>query len=229
IGIGEDLVLQAQRVQLLHPLCQRRVHECPNERLRKGAVKREVGFRYASGGGEPSLIGRIISAKRADIVQRSFLAPHHPTAGRKIRIGSISSLGLEHRLVETGRQRVDQVDVTGKLAVLFFCNAAGNEDAEMADALVDRIDDRLPVGADFVDVLVQIENPSESLLGRRDVIALGAEHHDGRADIAEVDRYSVRCLYSAGGEVVADEQLVDDELDLLGVEIDVTSPPALKT
>jgi len=36
-------------------------------------------------------------------------------------------------------------------------------------------------------------------------------------------------LYSAGSEVVADEQLVNDELDLFGVEIDVTSPLALKT
>src|SRR5262249_49342293 len=30
-------------------------------------------------------------------------------------------------------------------------------------------------------------------------------------------------------EIVADEQLIDDELHLLGVEIDVTSPPALET
>ena len=35
-------------------------------------------------------------------------------------------------------------------------------------------------------------------------------------------------LIVAGGELVADEQLVDDELDLLGVEIDVAAPPALE-
>jgi hypothetical protein len=30
------------------------------------------------------------------------------------------------------------------------------------------------------------------------------------------------------GKIIADEQLVDDELDFLGVEIDVTAPPALE-
>ena len=35
-------------------------------------------------------------------------------------------------------------------------------------------------------------------------------------------------LNLAGGEIVADEQLVDDELDFLGVQIDVPAPPALE-
>ena len=39
---------------------------------------------------------------------------------------------------------------------------------------------------------------------------------------------AVRGLDPAGGELVADEQLVDDELDLLGVQIDVAAPPALE-
>src|SRR5262249_43520074 len=117
----------------------------------------------------------------------------------------------------------------GKLAMLFLGNAAGNEDAEVTDARMDGVYDGLAVGADFVDVLVKIENPSERLLRRRDVVALRAEHDDGRADVAEIDRGAVRCLNSAGGEIVADEQLIDDELHLLGVEIDVTSPPALET
>jgi hypothetical protein len=34
----------------------------------------------------------------------------------------------------------------------------------VADALVDRIDDRLPVGADLICVLVKIDNPSERTL-----------------------------------------------------------------
>src|SRR5436309_1888209 len=33
----------------------------------------------------------------------------------------------------------------------------------------------------------------------------------------------------AGSELVADEQLVDDELDLFSVEVDVAAPPALET
>src|SRR5262249_31372485 len=116
-----------------------------------------------------------------------------------------------------------------ELVVLLSCDASGNEDAQVTDALMNGVDDRLAIGSDLVDVLVQVEYPSERLLRRRDVVALRAEHDDRRADIAEVDRGAVRCLDSSGGEIVADEQLVDDELHLLGVEIDVASPPALET
>ena len=34
---------------------------------------------------------------------------------------------------------------------------------------------------------------------------------------------------SARRQLVADEQLIDDELDLLGIQVDVTAPPALET
>src|SRR6266550_5338962 len=113
--------------------------------------------------------------------------------------------------------------------MLFLCDTTGNENAEVADRPVDRVDDRLPIGADLVDALVEIENPSKRLLRRRDVVALRAEHHDGRTDIAQINRRSVGALDSAGRKIVADEQLIDNELDLLGIEIDVTSPPALES
>src|SRR5262249_50836637 len=106
---------------------------------------------------------------------------------------------------------------------------AGKEDGEVTDARMDGVYDGLAVRANFVDVLVKVENPSERLLRRCDIVALRAEHDDGRADVAEVDRGSVRCLDSSRGEIVADEQLIDDELHLFGVEIDVASPPALET
>ena len=35
-------------------------------------------------------------------------------------------------------------------------------------------------------------------------------------------------LDPAGGEIVADEQFIDDELDFLGVQIDVPAPPAFE-
>src|SRR5947209_8549059 len=99
--------------------------------------------------------------------------------------------------------------------MLFPRDRGGNEDAQMADALMDRVDDRLPVTSDFVIVLIEIENPSECLLGRRDVVAFRAEHHDRRADVAQVNRPTIRGLYPTRSEIIADEQLIDDELDLL--------------
>src|SRR5579864_2483971 len=98
----------------------------------------------------------------------------------------------------------------------------------MTDRFVNRVDDGLAVGAYFVDILVEIEQPAKRLLRRRDVVALGAEHDNRRTDVAQVDRALVGGLDSSGGQVVADEQFVDDELDLLGIEVDVTAPPALE-
>ena len=94
---------------------------------------------------------------------------------------------------------------------------------------MDRIDDGLPIRADVVDIVVEIENPSERLLRRRDVVAFRAEHHNRRADIPEVDRRSVRRLNSSGGEIIADEQFVDDELDFLRIQIDMAAPPLLES
>ena len=43
--------------------------------------------------------------------------------------------------------------------VLLLGDAAGHEDAEMADGFVDRVDDGLAERADLVDVLIEIEDP----------------------------------------------------------------------
>jgi len=52
----------------------------------------------------------------------------------------------------------------------------------------------------------------------------------GERDIAKVDRGSPsRRLDLSCGELVADEQFVDDELDLLGIEIDVAAPTSVRS
>ena len=195
-------------------------HEC--------AVERQVSFRHPGRGGEAALVGGVVAAERADVVERPPLAAHDPVAGDEVGVGCLAGFGLEHRLVKARRQHVDHVDIARELAVLLARHAGGDENSEMSDGFVDRVDDRLAVGADLVDVLVEIEDPSERLLRRRDVVALRAEHHDRRADAAEIDRASVGKLDPTGREVVADEELVDDELDLFRVEIDVAAPPALE-
>src|SRR5262249_9798028 len=98
----------------------------------------------------------------------------------------------------------------------------------MTDRVMDGVDDSLAIGADLVDILVQIKNPAERLLRRRDVVAVGAKYDDGRADIAQVDCRSIRYADVAGGEIVADEQFVDNELNLFRIQIYLATPPALK-
>ena len=52
---------------------------------------------------------------------------------------------------------------------------AGDKDAEMSNRVVQRVNDGLAVGDDFIDVVVEVENPVERLLGGRDVVAPGTE------------------------------------------------------
>ena len=49
--------------------------------------------------------------------------------------------------------------------------AARDEDPEVTDAFVNCIDNCLPVGANFIGVLIKIENPAQRLLWRRYVVA----------------------------------------------------------
>ncbi len=147
---------------------------------------------------------------------------------RKIGVGGVGTPRLEGGLIEPGRQHIDQVDIAGELGMFLLGNAAGDEDAEMADRFMHGVDNGLPIGPDLVDVGIEVEDPVQRLLRWSDVVALGAEHHDRRADIAQVDRCAVGHLDAAGGEVIADEELIDDELNLLGIQIDVAAPPALE-
>src|SRR6476659_3951429 len=215
-------------MQLLHPFRYRGADQRANHGLRERPVECEVGYGDVGGGREAALVGGVIAPKRPDVVQGPRFAAHDPTAGGEVRVRGVSGLGVKYRLVETRRQRIDQVDIAGELAVLLLCDAGGNEDAEVTDAFMNGVDDGLTVGADLIDALVQVQYPSERLLGRRDVVAFRAKRHDGSANIAQIDRGAVRGLNTPGGEVVADEQLVDDELDLLRVQVDVSAPPALE-
>ena len=98
----------------------------------------------------------------------------------------------------------------------------------MADQFVNAVDDGLAVGADVVDAAVEVENPAQRLLRWRDVVALGAEADDRRGDVAQVDPDPVAGHDLGRGELVADEQVVDDPLHLLGIEEDVAAPPFLE-
>src|SRR5215475_11025140 len=98
----------------------------------------------------------------------------------------------------------------------------------MADGFMDRIDDGLSVGSYCVRIVIEIENPAECLPGGRDVIALRAEHHDRRSNVTKVYGPAIAGLDHAGRELIPNEQLIDDELDFLGIEIDMGAPPAFE-
>ena len=95
-------------------------------------------------------------------------------------------------------------------------------------AVMQRIDDRLPVGDDLAHVVVEVENPVQRLLRRGDVVAPGAEADDRRLDVAQIDAHAVGGADLAGRELVADEQVVGDPLHLAGVQQHRAAPPGLE-
>src|SRR5262245_45844183 len=154
VGIGEHLVLQPQRMHAMEKIRALRRYRGADKRLRKGPIQRKIDFRYAGRRCEAALIGRVIAAKRADVLERPCLAPHHPIPGHQVGIRRVAGLVLEHGLVQARRKAVDKVDVARKLTVLLLRNAAGNKDAQVPDRLMNGVDDCLPVGSYLVDVLV---------------------------------------------------------------------------
>ena len=143
--------------------------------LGEGAIEAEIDFRYARHRREPSLILRAVDPESADVVERARLQPEQVFALDQIAVFNvIRGLG-DDRFVESGRRDVDHLHAGDEFAVLLRRDLAGYEDAKMPDRLMQRVDDRLAVRDDLVDVVIEVEDPVERLLRRRDVVAPGAE------------------------------------------------------
>ena len=96
-------------------------------------------------------------ARMSSSVRASHRITHSPY--RKVVIEGVGAPRLEGCFIEAGRQHIDQVDIAGEFGMLLLGDAARDEDAEMADGFMHRVDDRLPVGPDLIDVGIEIEDP----------------------------------------------------------------------
>ncbi len=82
----------------------------------------------------------------------------------------------------------------------------------MPDLMIQGVHDR-PAGCpDVVNVPVQIEDPAERLRRRTDVVARRGEHDDWRGDVANIESRAVARLQFIAGQLVADEEVVHQEL-----------------
>ena len=134
-------------------------------------VKSLVYLRHALDRGEALVVFGVVAAQRADVVQRARLQAEQVAAVHQLGVdGILIHLG-DHRLVEPGRQHVDQLHARDELAVLLGGDLAGHEDTKVPDAVVQRVDNRLAVRDDLALVVVEIENPVQRLLRWRDVVA----------------------------------------------------------
>ena len=215
-------------MQLPHQVGALAVGQGLHGRLGERAIEPVIDLGDAGRGGEALVVFLAVAAERADVVERARLQTEQILAVDQVGMGGIVVDLGDHGLVQAGRQEIDHLHARGELGMLLGRHLARDEDAEMADRLVQRVDDGLAVGDDLVVVLVEIGDPAQRLLRRRDVVAPRAQHDDRRADVAQVDAHAAGRVDLARGELVADEEVVGDPLHLAGVEQDRAAPPGLE-
>src|SRR4051812_6612163 len=115
---------------------------------------------------KPPLIGGVIPAKRADVVERPRFATHDPLAGDEIGARGVLGLAFQHGLIKARGEDIDQVDVARELPLLLSRDVGGDEDPEVTARLVDRVHYRLAIRPDLLGVFVKVQNPAERLLWR---------------------------------------------------------------
>lgn len=133
---------------------------------------------------------------------------------------------VDHQFVQSWRQQGDGIDGAEQLPVLTTGDLAGDENAQMADAGMLKIDDGASGIAQRQIAGIDVGYPIQCLLRWSDIVAIGAEHHHGCLDAFQVD--AAAPAPETASQAVADEQVIDDHLDLLAVEQGWTTPPALE-
>ena len=126
---------------------------------------------------------------------------------RKSRVDAFADLLVDRHFVEARRQRLDRLHRRGDFGVLLLGDRGGDEDAEMADLVVDHVDDALAANLDLMLVGVSVDDPVQRLLRRGDIVAPGGEHDDRRADRLEVELAAALDARLAARQPVADEQI----------------------
>ena len=173
--VGEHGEAQAVGMHLPHHLGRLLGRHRPHHRLDERAVEAVVDLRHAGDRGEALVVLVAVGAERADVVQAARLQAEEILAVDQVAmLGGLVDL-VDHRLVEAGRHQVDHVHAGGEFGMFLGRHLARDEDAEMADRLVQGVDDGLAVGDDLVLVVVEIGDPAQRLLRRRDVVAPRAE------------------------------------------------------
>ncbi|MCY1218642.1 hypothetical protein D9M72_305910 [compost metagenome] len=167
--------------------------------------------------------------QRQDVVDAAALEAHQVAPFDQVPVRQVRRHVLDLGLVQARRQHIDQVQRAEQFAVFAVGDAGGNKDAQVSHGLVQAVDDHLVVGDQFLIGGVQIRDPVQRLLRRRDVVPPGRENDHRRTDVAQVHHgLAVAAAHLARGQPVADEQVLHDPVDLRAVHQEVAAPPALE-
>ena len=142
-----------------HQLGARFRHHGAHCRPHQSAVDALGDFGNPGGRRKGEVVLGAVAADLADVVERAGLETEEIAALHQLGVFDSFVEPRDHRLVKTGRHQIDHVHGIGKFLVLLCRHFAGDKDAEMADALVQAIDDRLAGIDDLVLVIVEIEYP----------------------------------------------------------------------
>ena len=182
--IGENPEPESMRMQLTQRFGHLLRRHGAHPRLRKGAIEAEIDLRNARDCSEALLVVRAIDAESANVVERPGLETEEILALDELPVfGLVRDLD-DRRFIKPRRHRFDHLHARDELTMLLQRDIAGDKDAEMSDRVVQRVNDGLAVGDNFIDVVVEVEYPVERLLRRRDVVAPGTEADDRRLDVS---------------------------------------------
>ena len=186
-----------------------------NRRLGEGPIEAEIDLGDPRNRGEALLVFRTVDAEGADVVERALLEPE-----KVLAVDELAVLGIFSDVCDESPHKSQAASPRScpcRRRLRYSFEAMPETYPQVPDAMVQRVDDRLTVGDDLVDAVVEVENPVQGLLWRGDVVAPRAEDDDWRLDVSEVDPDPVRRADLPGRELVADEQIVDDPLDFAAV------------
>ena len=102
---------------------------------------------------------------------------------------------------------LDVLQELDDLGVLAVRHLPGDEDAEVADVLVQQADDGLAVGLDLLGRRVEVADPVERLLRRRDVVAHRREQDDRHAQPAQVEQVASAPFWPSRHSVLPTKRL----------------------
>src|SRR5262249_47644962 len=129
----------------------------PDQGTQEGAIESLVDLGHARDDREYLLVlARLI--ERTDVVQTAPLKTHEIATGNQLTAGGAGNLVLDYHLPEAGREQLDDVQPLHDLRVLALRDFARDEDAEVADVVMQEVDDRLVPGDDLPIVRRAVED-----------------------------------------------------------------------
>ena len=149
IPVGEEVEAQPVWVHGAHRLGHWPRDGGANPRLSERAIEAEIDLGQSRHRCEALVVLRTVDAESADVVERSLLEAEEILAVDELAVRRVLADVADDGLVKAGRGRLDHLHAGDEFAMLLRRHLARDEDAEVADAVMQRVDDRLPVGDDL--------------------------------------------------------------------------------